>query len=88
MMGCKSLYWGDTSYSKDFSSQDIHNVKTSRSLEETLLWCEEAITNPQKYKYVSNRLSTNIFAEIPSTDEITKFIGMWSKLILCWRDAH
>ena len=48
--GVQSLYWGDTSYSKDFSSQDIHNVKTSRSLEETLLWCEEAITNPQKYK--------------------------------------
>ena len=86
IMGCKSLYWGDESYKHDFNSKEVHNVKESFSLDQTIDWCKSVIKNPGYYEYKGIGIAANILTRQPDLHIISNFVNSWSQLILCWRN--
>ena len=86
MMGCKSLYWGDSSYELDFSDEGVHNVKTAQCLEDTIEWCRNSVVGSEKYQFRGVKIQEDIFARKPSIEDIVTFLRSWSMLILCWRN--
>ena len=85
MMGCKSLYWGDGSYELDFTSKDVHNVKTASCLEETIKWCERSIASSGYYQFRGSKIPDEIFTRRPSIKKILVFMRSWANIVLCWR---
>ena len=88
MMECKSLYWGDTTYRIDFDDKDVHNVKESLELKQTIEWCKKVIKNPSTYHYKGNTVPTNILTRKPELKTLSNFLYSWSQIVLCWRNFN
>jgi len=85
LMGCKALYWGDSSYVQDFHNADILNIRESRSIGEVIEWCEDKLNEESREIKQIQIVSRGLFKQIPSYAEIHEKIVEWSRLVLCWR---
>jgi len=85
VMGCQSLYWGDDSYELDFTNTSVHNVKSAKSLSETIDWCKRMIKQSRPYNFEGTEIGSNIFQKEPSIASIVLFLKRWSAMMLCWR---
>lgn len=84
-MGCKALYWGDSSYSEDFRTDGILNIRNVDNLEEVLEWCRLQLQTPGHRKRDWSDIDPLIFAKHPvSTFDVGK-LAEWSKIVLAWR---
>jgi len=84
-MGCKALYWGDSSFSEDFQADGIFNIRNAGTLKDVLDWCRFQLQTPGPRKQDWCHVDPLIFAKNPiSTCDVSK-IAEWSSVVLAWR---
>jgi hypothetical protein len=84
-MGCKALYWGDSSFSGDFRTDGILNIRDSGSLKDVLDWCRFQLQTPGYRKPDWADVDPLIFAKNPvSICDVSKLAG-WTSIVRAWR---
>lgn len=84
-MGCKALYWGDSSFSEDFRADGVLNIRDDGNLKDVLEWCRFQLQTPGYRKQDWSDIDPLIFAKNPvSTCDVSK-IAEWAKIVLAWR---
>jgi hypothetical protein len=84
-MGCKALYWGDSSFSTDFRTDGILNIRDTGSIEEVIDWCRIQVQAPSLTKLDLNYVNPSIFVKHPiSTYDVSR-LAEWSSVVLAWR---
>lgn len=86
MMGCKALYWGDTSYLEDFRGTDTLNIKDVSSIEDVISWCSHQLGKRKIAPKALGLVDESLFVNRPSCASIYRKISEWSQLILAWRE--
>jgi hypothetical protein len=85
MMGCKALYWGDSSYSKDFRDTDIFNTRDADSFQTVAEWCRKQLIKTNPFSGHLETLDPALFCEPPSYKNVYQKIFDWAKIVLAWR---
>jgi hypothetical protein len=84
-MGCKALYWGDSSFSGDFRTDGVLNIRDVGNLREVLEWCRFQLRTPGHRKQEWSYVDPAIFAKSPvSVCDVSK-LAEWSSVVLAWR---
>ena len=84
-MGCKALYWGDPSFSDDFRTEGVLNLRDTANLEEVIQWCKLQLKTPSQRKQDLSDVDPQIFTENPLMAYDKTMLAKWSKIILAWR---
>jgi hypothetical protein len=84
-MGCKALYWGDSSFSEDFRTDGILNIRDVGNHKDVLDWSRSQLQSSCHRKQDWSHIDPLIFAKNPvSICELTK-LAEWSSIVLSWR---
>ena len=88
VMGCKSLYWGDSCYLGDFNGDGILNVRDADSIEQVVEWCRIQLEVPSPPPAQWKTVDPFLFTEAPSLDNVYKKLAEWSRIVLAWRTCQ
>ena len=84
-MGCKALYWGDSSFSEDFRTEGILNIRDVGSLKDVLDWCHFQLQAPSPTKPNWSDVDPLIFAKNPVSTFNVSRLAEWARIVLAWR---
>ncbi len=84
-MGCSALYWGDSSYKRDFNANNIFNYHEAKNKISLIEWCHDQLYRKQHDKILHPLELKNIARGNPSKSSIVSHIKKWSNLILGFR---
>jgi hypothetical protein len=85
IMGCKSIYWGDKFYEKDFNNKDVINLYENPNIEECLSWCKKQIDSPSPPATSWNIHKESNYSKQPNRQDVINHIANIISIILTWR---